>query len=79
MNTKVRIAGTKTVGDWQQLRRALVPGCDQSLWRTAFRTFFESRISSRYLKPIALLQEARTFGGEGFSILAIHCSLVEFL
>lgn len=79
MNTSVRIAGTKTVADWQQLRSELIPGCDPVLWQKAFRTFFESRISSRYLKPIALLQEARTFGGEGFSILAVHCSLVEFL
>jgi hypothetical protein len=33
----------------------------------------------RYFNPIKLLQNHGTFQGEGFSIVAIQCSLVEFL
>jgi hypothetical protein len=57
------------------------------LWRAlariygekAFRDYFEKRIVSRYLKSIQTLQENQTLDGEGFSILAIHCTLIEFL
>jgi len=79
MNTSVRIAGRKTTADWQQSRQALAPGADANLWQKAFNTYFVERLTSRYLKPIELLQTAHTFDGEGFSILAIHCSLIEFL
>jgi hypothetical protein len=36
-------------------------------------------LSSRYLDPIKVLQDSGTFQGEGFSIAAIQCSLIEFL
>ena len=79
MNTSIRIAGKKTIADWRQIRQTLQPGADASVWQKAFKYYFEARLTSRYLKPIELLQAARTFDGEGFSILAIHCSLVAFL
>ncbi len=79
MNTSIRIAGKKTIADWRQIRQTLLPGVDASVWQKAFKSYFEARLTSRYLKPIELLQAPRTFDGEGFSILAIHCSLVEFL
>jgi len=79
MNTSVRIAGTKTIADWQSSRQTLTPGADASLWEKAFNAYFMARLTSRYLKPIERLQSAHTLDGEGFSILAIHCSLVEFL
>jgi hypothetical protein len=79
MNTAVRIAGNKTIEDWKQFRQTLVPGADADVWHKAHNAYFEARLSSRYLKPIELLQTTRTFDGEGFSILAIHCSLIEFL
>ena len=79
MADDVRIAGRKTVKDWKQFRTALVLGAVPGLWHNAFRVFFEARLLSRYLKPIENLQASRTFDGEGFSILAIHCTLIEFL
>lgn len=75
----VKIAGRKTVKDWKHFRTTLVPGAGPGLWEDAFRLYFEARLSSRYLKPIQNLQESRTLDGEGFSILAIHCTLIEFL
>ena len=37
------------------------------------------RLNLRYFNPIRILQENGTFEGEGFSIMAILCTLVEFL
>lgn len=46
---------------------------------TAFTEYFQGRLSARYLDPIKVLQDNGTFQGEGFSIAAIQCSLIEFL
>lgn len=75
----VRIAGKKTVRDWQQFRGQLVPGGDPKVWRRAFHAYFNTRLSLRYLKPITVLQGNGTLQGEGFSIVAIQTTLVEFL
>lgn len=48
-------------------------------WKKAFEEYFVVRLSLRYLNPIKLLQEHGTFQGEGFSIVAIQCTLIEFL
>ena len=79
MSDDVKIAGNRTVKDWQQFRQTLVPGGDPKPWKTAFATYFEARLLTRYLKPIESLQASHTLNGEGFSILAIHCTMIEFL
>jgi hypothetical protein len=73
-----QIAGWKTSADWQALRTRLLAGVADS-WREAFAEFYETRLRLRYLHPIKLLQDNGTFQGEGFSIAAIQCSLIEFL
>lgn len=73
------IAGWKTADDWRELRAVLVAGASGVDWHRAFEEFFYERISSRYLEPIKVLQENGTFQGEGFSIMAVQCSLIEFL
>jgi hypothetical protein len=72
------IAGTKTVADWHAIRVRLLRS-DAQAWREAFTEYFEARLHLRYLHPINLLQEHGTFQGEGFSIVTIQCSLIEFL
>lgn len=72
------IAGWKTAADWQSLRVRLLASASGA-WDEAFTTFFETRLNLRYLHPIKVLQDNGTFQGEGFSIVAIQCSLVEFL
>jgi hypothetical protein len=74
-----QIAGWKTADDWRALRNTLVIGGDSALWQRAFDEYFQERLRLRYLGPIRLLQQHGTFQGEGFSILAIQCSLIEFL
>lgn len=72
------IAGTKTIADWLIIRERLLR-LDAQVCCEAFTEYFEARLHLRYLHPISLLQEHGTFQGEGFSIVAIQCSLIEFL
>src|SRR5580692_5039394 len=75
----VHIAGSLTTDDWRNFRSALVPGGAPAAWSKAFDDYFHARLSLRYLAPIKVLQNNGTFQGEGFSIAAIQCSIVEFL
>src|SRR5213083_591747 len=75
----VYIAGWKTAADWAAFRQTLVIGGDMAGWRRAFHDYFQTRLDLRYLNPIRLLQQHGTFQGEGFSILALQCTLIEFL
>jgi hypothetical protein len=72
------IAGWKTPADWLALRVRLLND-PAGPWDEAFTEFFKARLDLRYLQPIKVLQENGTFSGEGFSIVAIQCSLIEFL
>jgi hypothetical protein len=73
------IAGWKTTADWTAFKLTLIPGSVPELWEAAFSDYFYERMASRYLEPIKVLQDNGTFQGEGFSIVAIQCSLIEFL
>ena len=74
-----QIAGYKTCADWQVFRTKLIPGGDGTVWREAAKDYFHERLFSRYLEPIRVLQNHGTYTGEGFSIAAIQCTLIEFL
>jgi hypothetical protein len=74
-----RIAGTKTTDDWAVFRQSLTGHTNRQHWEATLRTYFNPRLSWRYLKPIDLLLKNGQLRGEGFSILAIECSLIEFL
>jgi hypothetical protein len=80
MNSSVPnyIAGRRTATDWHILRPRLLQR-DAGAWEEAYRGFFVERLQRRYLDPIAVLQANGTLSGEGFSIVAIQCSLIEFL
>lgn len=75
----VRIAGMRTVGEWFALRPSLLDGNDNEAWKRAFVVFFEGRLKSRYFGPIEAIQKINCNVGEGFSIVALQCSLIEFL
>ena len=74
----IHIAGALTTDDWRAFRPTLVSG-DKAVWQKAFTDYFDTRLRLRYLDPIRVLQDNGTFQGEGFSIAAIQCSIVEFL
>jgi hypothetical protein len=73
------IAGEKRVSHWQHFRNTLVVGRTPALWEKAFKEYFHARLSYRYLNPLKTLRESGPMRGEGFSIIAIQCSLIEFL
>lgn len=73
------IAGSLSADDWWNLRKTLSPGADQTLWKKTFDDYYRQRLSLRYLEPIRALQDHGSFQGEGFSIVAIQCTLIEFL
>ncbi len=76
---KTYIAGWKTPADWNELKPRLLETDDKAVWESVYNDYYLERITLRYFKPISVLQENGTYLGEGFSIVAILCSLVEFL
>jgi hypothetical protein len=74
----LQISGSKTVADWTAGRR-LLGDAGQSEWSEAFEEFLFARLRLRYLAPIKALQTNGVPRGEGFSIVAIQVTLIEFL
>jgi hypothetical protein len=74
-----QIAGWKTIDDWRTFRPSLIVGSSPLTWQVAYKEYFLTRLDLRYFNPIRILQKHGTFQGEGFSILAIQCTLIEFL
>jgi hypothetical protein len=78
MPLDTRIAGTKTVQDWINLRSKLIKdGCSKDDWKEAGE-FLQLRIQSRFLKPIESILKAGEKQGEGHAVAALLCILVEF-
>src|SRR5437867_3987266 len=73
------IAGRKTVDDWNKLKPILSDIGNEIVWKTAYEDYYFSRLKHRYLNPISSIRDDGSFTGEGFAIMAIICSLVEFL
>lgn len=73
------IAGWNTPNDWINFKRNLSVGGSPDEWGKAFTEYYKPRLELRYLHPVKVLQDNGTFQGEGFSIMAILCSLIEFL
>lgn len=79
MDKSIKIAGDYTIGDWLELKVSLEKDIDnEQLWGKAFQ-YFDKRIRSRYLQPIKAIENNSNIDGEGFSIVAILCSMIEAL
>lgn len=76
-----RIAGEKTISDWKKLREKLLPATEfkEDAWKEAFDQYFMQRLETRYFRPIRALEAIEENAGEGFSIVTLYCSLIEFL
>lgn len=78
----VRTSGDFSPKDWKVLRRQIMDDflCPEK-WGAAYDKFFLHRINTRFLNPARLI--ARNTGshksGEGFTITAILCILIEYL
>jgi len=67
------------VGDWLELKTRLqADKQNKKLWEEAIE-FFDKRLHSRYLQPIKVIENNSNIEGEGFSIVAILCSMIEAL
>lgn len=77
----VRIAGDRTDSQWNAFKTNLVAGQTPDLWKEAFNGYFNKRLETRYFKPIRMLQskDNAEYEGEGFAIVTLQCSLIEFL
>ena len=75
----VKIAGNSTVADWEEFRDKLKYGKEPENWKLAYEAFFLTRLETRYFEPIRLLIRHGDNVGEGFSIVTLQCSLIEFL
>ena len=79
MDRTIKIAENLTVGDWLDLKERLEEDMDNTvLWQQAL-AYFDKRMNSRYLQPIRKIEEYSNIEGEGFSIVAIICSMMEAL
>lgn len=76
---KVYIAGNRTNINWFRDKTSVDIGGDPEPWKEIFKNYFVERLRTRYLEPIRRIQTGDLKGGEGFSIVAIQCSLIEFL
>lgn len=75
----VDIAKSFTDKDWYRLEKMLKENfSNNDLWNEALDTF-ESRLNDRYIKPAEEIKDNLSLSGEGFSITAILCSLIEAL
>jgi len=73
------IAGLNTVADWKAMKGRL-DGCNnQAIWTEALEVFFKTRLESRYFRPARAIEGIKQDVGEGFAIVTLHCSLIEFL
>jgi hypothetical protein len=74
-----RIAGRNTVADWKAMKVRLEASACPKTWTEAFDDFFRARLESRYFEPVRAIEKMGSDVGEGFAIVTLHCSLIEFL
>lgn len=74
-----RVAPGKWNYDWKVLSPVLAAGADSEKWNGVVRDFYRGRLKSRYLDAINSIRNPRARLGEGFAIVALQCSLIEFL
>ena len=77
------ISASIPVKQWVENRKQLIEGilwggCNENDWKAAFE-LLHTRIETRFLNPINWILEKRLDAGEGFSVVALQCILMEFL
>lgn len=79
LRAETKIAGNKTVNDWNTQKKILADFDNKVAWDDAYADYFLTRLKDRYIDPIEAIKERGTCCGEGFSIMTIICSMIEFL
>jgi hypothetical protein len=83
INDDTLISASTDVAAWKNLRLKLLDGLHQNAneksdWESAYSLFY-IRIKTRFLNPIDWILEKKHNKGEGFSVVALQCILIEFL
>lgn len=79
LNISMKITNSKSCKYWFSLKEKIENDPNnKELWVQSYELFKE-RITDRYLNVIDIIEKNDTYGGEGFSIMTILCSLIEFL
>lgn len=79
MDENIRLFGTKTKRDWEQVRAKIIENIEERInWEEAFN-LLELRLDTRYFCPINAILNMKAYEGEGFAAMTLICSLIEFL
>lgn len=74
-----RIFGRKTKEDWIKIRDEIITNPNEvENWKRATE-LLDERLETRYFRPIEKILKMRVTSGEGFAVMTLICSLVEFL
>ena len=75
----MKISKSKSTKYWNQLNGKIKKNFgNEDLWDEAYN-LFEERLTYRYLEPIKSIEANDNFTGQGFAIMTLYCSLIEFL
>jgi hypothetical protein len=75
----MKIAGKRTAAQWLSFKRMLVGNPTPARWKYAYEKYYLARIETRYLMPMKSILAQGSYDGAGFSVVALFCTLVEFL
>ena len=79
MDITQRLFGRNTIQDWLDLRSKIISSPnDKFNWQKAIG-LFDTRLETRYFNPIEKILRMRVTTGEGFAVMTLVCSLIEFL
>lgn len=64
---------------WPAIKATLAADASPVQWHMAISKSLDPRLRFRYLDPIKAISDSRKLKEEGFLILTIQCSIIEFL
>lgn len=79
MDNTTRLFWQKTKQDWIDLRNKILANPNDPINWQEVVDLLDSRLETRYFKPIERILKMSPTNGEGFAAMALICSLIEFL
>lgn len=79
MDKTQKLFGKKTKQDWIDIRNDIIINPkEKTNWEKSI-VLLDERLETRYFKPIQKILKMRITTGEGFAVMTLACSLIEFL
>lgn len=73
------VFGTFTIADWKVLRVKIKENQEDQTYPNEALKLLEKRLDTRYFEPIRKILDMEKEAGEGFAVMTLICSLIEFL